>query len=108
LQKSHLVFVGNRNIEINEDMPEQLLKGGGGMVDKGCFYLLVEIVKHGVDEGGFTGPHLPGDGHETPALVDPVNHGGERLAVAGGVVEKLGIRSQVKRFFTKVEKVEIH
>ncbi len=89
-------------------MAEKLLKGGGGVVDKGCFYLLVEIVEQGIDEGGLAGPHLPGDGHKTPALVDPVNHGGKRLAVAGGVVKKLGIGSQVKRLLGEAVEGGVH
>lgn len=92
MQKGGFVFVTNGNIELVEHVSQQLLKGGIGMIDKDGFYLFIKIVEQGVDEGGLTGTHFPGDGDKPFSFLDPIHHGSKRLSVTGSQIEKLRVR----------------
>ena len=67
------------------------------MKNKDRFYICAEVAEKGVDKGGFTGANFSGDGDKPFPLIDPVNHRGKCLPVAGGQIEELGVRCEIKR-----------
>jgi hypothetical protein len=88
-----------RHLEIEENLGEELFKRNSSVVDKDRLYLFAKVTEQGIDEGGLSGAHFPGDGNEASPLIDSINHGGKRLSMTGGEIEELGVRSQLKGFF---------
>ncbi len=102
--------LGQWDAELGVDVLQQGLEGQVGVENKDGLHLVLHaaLLQKGSEHRGLAQPHLADHGHEPLAVLQPVDHGGKGLLVAGAQIEEARVRGDVEGLALETVVGEVH